>query len=206
MASKAKTALLCAYTLARAKQFTEAEALILSHEDLAKTPEAIDLLARIRMEEGDESEARRLWQSILAIYPENESARAALKLMGKRPLHINWVAILAALLPAAFLLGGFLGATFLARTVTEVPHVFNVVEWETIPTQAKINELTPFKGATKRVCIASHFFSDPNKLFSRELLTDAIGKALDLPETAIFIGDAPESMSDTAIRVELMQQ
>jgi tetratricopeptide (TPR) repeat protein len=205
MANKAKTALLCAYTLAHAKQYAEAEALILSHEDLAKTPEALDLLARIRMEEGDEPEARRLWQSILTIYPENKAARAALGAIGKKPLRINWIAVLVALLPAAFLGGGFLGASFLARTATPPPQVVTV-EWDNIPTQAKISELAPYKGATTRVCIASHFFSAPDKLFSRELLADAVGKALELPATAIFIGEASESMSDTAIRVELMQQ
>ena len=45
MASNAKTALLCAYALASARRYAEAEALILSEPEAAKTAEALDLLA-----------------------------------------------------------------------------------------------------------------------------------------------------------------
>ncbi|MGN0887020.1 MAG: hypothetical protein ACI4RT_08515, partial [Candidatus Spyradenecus sp.] len=62
--NQTKVALLCAYTLARAGHYGEAEALILSDGELSKTTEAMDLLARIRAEQGDEGEARRLWQEI----------------------------------------------------------------------------------------------------------------------------------------------
>ena len=85
MANNARTALLCAYTLATAKHYAEAEALILSDTDVAKTPEALDLLARIRAEQGDVAEARRLWQEIVSLDPDNKSARRALRNLGKPP-------------------------------------------------------------------------------------------------------------------------
>ena len=202
MANNAKTALLCAYTLAKAKQYAEAEALILSHEELAKTPEAIDLLARMRLEEGDEAEARRLWQSIQAVYPEHAPSRTALKLIGKRPVKINWVSILAVLLPVLFCVGFFSGASI---TKAPQPNV-TTVQWDKIPTQAKLDALSVYKGDVKRVCIASHFFSDPDRIFSRQLLTEYVGKALDLPASAIFIGEAPEALGEEAITVDLLRQ
>lgn len=202
MANNAKTALLCAYTLAKAKQYAEAEALILSHEELAKTPEAIDLLARIRLEEGDEAEARRLWQSIQAVYPEHAPSRTALKLIGRRPFKINWVSILAVLLPVLFFVGFLLGSS-----ITKAPQPYvTTVQWDKIPTQAKLDALSKYKGDVKRVCIASHFFSDPDRIFSRQLLTEYVGKALDLPASAIFIGEAPEALGEEAITVDLLRQ
>lgn len=202
MANNAKTALLCAYTLAKAKQYAEAEALILSHEELAKTPEAIDLLARIRLEEGDEAEARRLWQSIQAVYPEHAPSRTALKLIGKRPVKINWVSILAVLLPVLFCVGFFSGAS-----ITKAPQPYvTTIQWDKIPTQAKLDALSKYKGDVKRVCIASRFFSDPDRIFSRQLLAEYVGKALDLPTSAIFIGDAPEALGEDAITVDLLRQ
>ncbi|MBR5592093.1 MAG: hypothetical protein IKW38_06145 [Kiritimatiellae bacterium] len=202
MANNAKTALLCAYTLAKAKQYAEAEALILSHEELAKTPEAIDLLARMRLEEGDEAEARRLWQSIQAVYPEHAPSRTALKLIGKRPFKIDWVSILSVLALVLFCVGFFLGSSI---TKAPQPNV-TTVQWDKIPTQAKLDALSVYKGGVKRVCIASHFFSDPDRIFSRQLLTEYVGKALDLPASAIFIGEAPEALGEEAITVDLLRQ
>lgn len=203
MANNAKTALLCAYTLARAKQYAEAEALILSHEELSKTPEAIDLLARIRMEEGDEAEARRLWQGIQSVYPEHAPTRVALKSIGKRAIRIRWAAVFAALLPVAAALGFFITSAFFCKAPQ--PCVKTVV-WENIPTQEKIDALAAYKGTTQRVCIASHFFSAPDKLFSRTLLTEFISTAMELPPSAIFIGEAPETLGENEIQVELLQQ
>lgn len=202
MASNAKTALLCAYTLARAKQYSEAETLILSHEELSKTPEALDLLARIRMEEGDIPEARRLWQNIATVYPENKAASAALKVIGKRPLNIKWSFVWAALLPIALVAGLIIGMT-LSKTT---PASLATITWDTLPTQAKIQALSAYKGSVKRVCLSSYFFATPDRLFSRTLLTEAISEALELPTSAIFIGEAPAELSDEAIQVELLQQ
>ncbi|MBO7182050.1 MAG: hypothetical protein J6V91_04590, partial [Kiritimatiellae bacterium] len=126
MASNAKTALLCAYTLARAKQYSEAETLILSHEELSKTPEALDLLARIRMEEGDIPEARRLWQNIATVYPENKAASTALKVIGKRPLNIKWSFVWAALLPISLVAGLLIGMTLSKST----PASLATISWD----------------------------------------------------------------------------
>lgn len=203
MANKAKTALLCAYTLARAGQYAEAEALILSHDELSKTPEAIDLLARIRIEEGDEAEARRLWQSIQTIYPEYQPARNALKVIGKRQFRFRWWILAVIALPICFALGLLMGTSpFFTRAQERTV----CIDWETLPTAAKINELSAYKGTTARVCVTSHFFATPDKLFSRAILTEYIGQALELPPEAIFIGSAPEDFAPEAIRVELLQR
>lgn len=202
MASNAKTALLCAYTLARAKQYSEAETLILSHEELSKTPEALDLLARIRMEEGDIAEARRLWQNIATVYPENKAACSALKVIGKRPLRMKWNIVWAVLLPIVLLAGILIGTT-----LTKAPPArLATITWDTLPTQAKIQELATYKGAVSRVCLSSYFFAAPDRVFSRTLLTEAVSEVLELPTSAIFIGEAPAELSDEAIQVELLQQ
>jgi hypothetical protein len=38
------------------------------------------------------------------------------------------------------------------------------------------------------------------------LLTEYVGKALDLPASAIFIGEAPEALGEEAITVDLLRQ
>lgn len=200
MASNAKTALLCAYTLARARQYAEAEALILSHDELSKTPEAIDLLARIRMEEGDTAEARRLWQSIQTLYPEHTPSRNALKAMGKRPVRLPWRALLAGMIPVALVAGFLIGCH---RSVAPEPSKTLEVTWDNIPTAAKIAALSEYKGRTKRVCISSHFFSRLDRLTSRDLLTSLVAAAVDVPETDVFLGKAPADAGETAIVVEL---
>ncbi|MBQ9694326.1 MAG: hypothetical protein IJV69_06180 [Kiritimatiellae bacterium] len=199
MANNAKTALLCAYTLAKAKQYAEAEALILSHDELSKTPEAIDLLARIRMEEGDLSEARRLWQGIQTVYPEHQPSRIALKLMGHRQIKVRWAMVWACLLPFAFIIGMLVAlVTGLSSPVESV-----TILWDNIPTQAKVNALADYQGKVRRVYVASQFFSQPDKYISRAILTQMLAKRLDLPESAMFLGAATDDLSASAIRVEL---
>lgn len=78
------TILLTACTLARANRLDAAEELILSDPRLTRLPAALDLLARIRAHQGNLADARRLWNEILAIDPENKQAQAALKALDQR--------------------------------------------------------------------------------------------------------------------------
>jgi hypothetical protein len=199
MANRAKTALLCAYTLARAKQYSEAEALLLSHEELSRTPEAIDLLARIRMEEGDVPEARRLWQGIQTNYPEHEPSRVALKMIGKPQMKVRWALILASVLPFVLVIGVLLGLFIQTDAVPQRV----VVDWDRLPSQATLETLSVYRGKATRVCVASRFFADPEKVISRALLTEMMAQVLALPESAIFLGNAPSELGDEMIRVEL---
>ena len=199
MANRAKVALLCAYTLARARQYSEAEALILSHEELSRTPEAIDLLARIRMEEGDIPEARRLWQGIQTNYPEHEPSRVALKMIGKPQMKVRWALVWASLLPFVLGIGVLLGLFLQTNAVPQRV----VVDWDRLPSQATLDTLSVYRGKATRVNVASRFFVDPEKVVSRALLTELMAQVLDLPESAIFLGDAPAELSDEMIRVEL---
>lgn len=196
MASKAKTALLCAYTLARAGQYAEAEALILSHDELSKTPEAIDLLARIRMEEGDLAEARRLWQGIQSIYPEHKPSRVALKVIDKRNITIPWKTLSACAMLFAFLLGA--GVTFFCCKPAPKATSTQIV-WHQLPSMALLEELAIHKGTVKRVCISSRFFVDPKRVVSRAVLTEYVAKALEIPEESVFLGSAPESFAEKEI-------
>lgn len=201
MASNAKRALLCAYTLARAKQYSEAEALLLSDDELSKTSEAIDLLARMRMEEGDVAEARRLWQSIVTVDPNYKPAIVALKLMDRKPICISRKTILCGLLTFVFLLGVLVAAVIPWKASENAP--LATFSWERIPTRAMLSELSPYKGKATRVCLSAHFFADPTRVAQRAILTDVLAETLGLPKTAIFIGEAPVAMEENALAVEL---
>lgn len=205
MANKAKTALLCAYTLARAKQFSEAEALILSHDELSKTPEAIDLLARIRMEEGDIAEARRLWQGIQSVYPEHQPSRVALKTMGRRQIKVKWTLVLAYLMPVVLMVGfgiGILCAKGASEPLPAAPTMEHVV-WDRIPTQAKLNALKVYQGRVRRVLVTSEFFSKPETQFARNVVTQALALNLAIPESAVYYGAATDEQGEDEIQLEL---
>lgn len=82
-----ETAILRAYALASEEKFEEAEALLKSSPGALNEPSGIDLLARIRREQGDLEGARRLWESVLRLAPDYIDAQAALEsLMNPLPL------------------------------------------------------------------------------------------------------------------------
>lgn len=201
MASNAKTALLCAYALASARRYAEAEALILSEPEAAKTAEALDLLARIRAEQGDAAEARRLWREILSAQPDNRAAKVALRNLGKRPrgdARWRWACAVAAALLAG------LGAGLLLRGGAAAEPAEPVrLTWTGIPNARDLAALGAWKGQTARVTLGSAFFSDPARTAHRAVLTALVSQALGIPEEAVFLGKAPADAPEGSIRVEL---
>ncbi|MCI6589598.1 MAG: hypothetical protein MSB12_00610 [Lentisphaeraceae bacterium] len=188
--NQTKVALLCAYTLARAGHYGEAEALILSDGELSKTTEAMDLLARIRAEQGDEGEARRLWQEIQLIHPEHAPSRKALKALGKTAFVMPWKALCLLLAPL-FLAAGMVVGFLLAERKGDWQ-----VTWEGIPRTEELKALEAYHGRTEQVLISTRFFSVPERLGHRALLSAYIAEAVGVPPEAIFIGDAPEATGE----------
>lgn len=188
--NQTKVALLCAYTLARAGHYGEAEALILSDGELSKTTEAMDLLARIRAEQGDEGEARRLWQEIQLIHPEHAPSRKALKALGKTAFVMPWKALCLLLVPL-FLAAGMVVGFLLAERKGDWQ-----VTWEGIPRTEELKALEAYRGRTERVLISTRFFSVPERLGHRALLSAYIADAVGVPPEAVFIGDAPEATGE----------
>ncbi len=189
--NQTKVALLCAYTLARAGHYGEAEALILSDGELSKTTEAMDLLARIRAEQGDEGEARRLWQEIQLIHPEHAPSRKALKALGKTAFVMPWKALCLLLVPL-FLAAGMVVGFLLAERKGDWQ-----VTWEGIPRTEELKALEAYRGRTERVLISTRFFSVPERLGHRALLSAYIAEAVGVVPEAIFIGDAPETAGES---------
>lgn len=188
--NQTKVALLCAYTLARAGHYGEAEALILSDGELSKTTEAMDLLARIRAEQGDEGEARRLWQEIQLIHPEHAPSRKALKALGKTAFVMPWKALCLLLAPL-FLAAGMVVGFLLAERKGDWQ-----VTWEGIPRTEELKALEAYRGRTERVLISTRFFSVPERLGHRALLSTYIAEAVGVVPEAVFIGDAPEATGE----------
>lgn len=75
--------LLRAFLLASAGQHGEAERLLCGDRMMAESAQRLDLLARIRMEQGDETTARRLWEKLLALEPDHAGSVAALELLNR---------------------------------------------------------------------------------------------------------------------------
>ncbi len=199
MANNAKIALLCAYTLASAQRYAEAEALILSDGELAKTTEAMDLLARIRAEQGDPAEARRLWQEIRALHPEHAPSRVALKNLGKPPRTVPWRALCLLLTPFALLIGMVVGAVIVSGKAQEPI----AMTWPAMPTAAQFAELAPYQGKVARVCLASAFFAEPTRIAQRRVLTQLLSEALGVATSDILLGELPASAPAESLLVEL---
>ena len=189
--NQTKVALLCAYTLARAGHYGEAEALILSDGELSKTTEAMDLLARIRAEQGDEGEARRLWQEIQLIHPEHAPSRKALKALGKTAFVMPWKALCLLLAPLVLAAGMVVGYLLAERKGDWQ------VTWEGIPRAEELKALEAYRGRTERVLISTRFFSVPERLGHRALLSTYIAEAVGVAPEAVFIGDAPETAGES---------
>lgn len=199
MSNDTKTALLCAYTLACARHYSDAESLILSDAELSKTTEAIDLLARIRAEQGDLSEARRLWQEIQAVHPEHEPSRLALKNLGKPRKRTSCKACLALGVPALLIVGFLLGALLLPGRVRE-----KTVLWQKLPTALELNALQEGHGGkVGRVLVASDFFSKPENLRQRAVLTQFLCSALGIEPSDLFIGAGAPGQKPEAIVLKL---
>jgi len=74
--------ILRSYALSTTGLYEEAEALLKSDADALKSVSGLDLLARLRVEQGDDISARRLWQQVLEMDPSNIRALAALRMLG----------------------------------------------------------------------------------------------------------------------------
>lgn len=220
MANNAKTALLCAYALASAKHYAEAESLILSDAEVAKTPEALDLLARVRAEQGDVAEARRLWREILLTQPDNKAAKAALRNLGKPPRRRwllalgvagGWVAALVVGLAVGLVVGGLCGGILVKAFADE--RVMQIeanalicvdrLQWAGIPTARELAALKPYRGRVSTVTLGSAFFADPARSAQRAVLTAMVAEALGLPESNVFLGKPPANASEGSIHVRL---
>ncbi len=198
----AKTALLCAYTLACAKQYAKAEGLILSDTELAKTPEAMDLLARIRVEQGDIAEARRLWQEIQSLHPEHRPSHLALRNLDKPPRKQRsrtWAIIGGVVV---LLIGFLLGAFFMHRE----PDRIVTFDWPNLPNMQALRQLEQYRGQVVRITLGSEYLSDPKRSAHRAVLTDMVSQALGVKPECVFLAQAPEGLPAGAIRVELYRR
>lgn len=70
--------LMSAYALATQERFDEAERVLESCPEAVKTVSGQDLLARIRLAQGQVDQARQIWGRILSVDQDNPEAKAAL--------------------------------------------------------------------------------------------------------------------------------
>lgn len=113
----AQAALTVASGLARAGRHGEAEAAVkemLPHYET--TPSALDLLARIRAQQGRLLEAEALWTQASGLDPDNEAYRTALRRIAKIQRRPVWLGIVGPTLAAlAIVLGIWLVGVSLAH-------------------------------------------------------------------------------------------
>lgn len=213
MANNSKVALLCAYTLAKAKRYADAEALLLSDHALTKTVEALDLLARIHAERGELAEARRIWQEIQTVHPEHEPSRRALANLGKAPRKNLWKGLTFAALIVGLLVGVLLGrmCTSAPAEAPEeeppepVPTVMKpgAIRWNGIPNSEQFALLQAYRGTVSRVLVSTDFFAEPKRVAHRAILAEMLGEALGIPKGAVFIGGGAPGESPETLLLEL---
>ena len=73
--------ILRSYALSSTGLYYEAECLLTSDPAALKSAAGLDLLARLRVEQGDDVSARRLWQQVLDLEPGHEGALAAIRML-----------------------------------------------------------------------------------------------------------------------------
>lgn len=201
--NQSSTLLLCAYTLAKAKRYAEAEAMILSNAEVAKTPPAIDLLARLRVEQGDLIEARRLWEDLASTNPDYLPARNALKNFDIKP---SWFTKKRCFIGAMILL--FLGGLFLGRYFYKaeplpqapLPQTYT---WATFPRFNDLQSLQIHKGKIKRISISSHLFADPSALARRQNLLDILTHLLDVQSHQIYFAQNTPNAAPEAVVITI---
>jgi hypothetical protein len=208
--NQSATVLLRAYTLAKAKRYSEAEALILSDSEVVKTPPAIDLLARLRFEQKDLIEARRLWEELLSTYPHYSPARRALKHFDRKSrwLTLGRLTVFIIVLLALLCVGlGMYVQSLRAPTPTPLeaplaPSTPITYTWETLPRYVDLQALSPHRGKIKRILLSSHLFADPKATARRQNLIESFTYALGLEPQQIFFAEA--SASDPQERLTLI--
>ncbi len=195
-----KTTLLCAYTLAKAKRYAQAEELILSESEVAKTIEAMDLLARMRAEQGDLVEARRLWQEIQELHPEHKPSRVALRNLNKKA-HTSTPLSRLCTCAIVTLVGLILGFILASAITVAPPERYVTLNWPEIPSAAHLDQLDAWRGKVSEVKLSSSFFGDASRINNRRVLVDFITERLDLTEDAIYIATSATSTLDVKLRL-----
>ncbi|HOC54201.1 MAG TPA: tetratricopeptide repeat protein [Verrucomicrobiota bacterium] len=71
--------------LAQSDRYLEAEGILCSNGHLPENPHELDLLARIAVHQGRNSQARRLWEAALSRDPKNETYQECLTRLGDLP-------------------------------------------------------------------------------------------------------------------------
>ncbi len=105
-----------ATTLARAGRYQDAEGLLSElPRDEAATPRGLDLLARIRAQQGRLLEAEALWSQASAIDTTNEAYRAALRRIAKMQRRPVWLASLSPLIVGLAIILATVFASFAVR-------------------------------------------------------------------------------------------
>ena len=85
--------------LARSGRYLEAEGILSPNGHPSETPRDLDLLARIAVQQGRASDARRLWEHALEEDPKNSAYKECLQRLGDLPrLIISFDTILTCLI------------------------------------------------------------------------------------------------------------
>ncbi|MDO5461943.1 MAG: hypothetical protein Q4F99_00425 [bacterium] len=194
---QSSTLLLCAYTLAKAKRYAEAEAMILSNAEISKTAPAIDLLARLRIEQGDIIEARRLWEELTATHPDYLPARNALKHFETKSTCFTKKRCVVIAMFLLLGLGIFIGHMLNSQPKIPTPQVYT---WATLPRYVDLQYLNSHKGNVKRLSITSNLFADPTALARRQNLIDTLTYLLKIePHQIYFAQNTPEASADVVV-------
>lgn len=71
--------------LAHSNKYLEAEGILCANGHLPESPSELDLLARIAVRQGRNSQARRLWEAALSRDPQNKTYQECLARVGDLP-------------------------------------------------------------------------------------------------------------------------
>lgn len=102
----ANEVILQSYAFARAGLLEEAEALLKSCPEALSAVPGLDLCARLRVEQGDDSTAQRLWHQVLEMDPNNMRALAAIRMLGT-PWRLHSFVSLVARLTGLLIISSF---------------------------------------------------------------------------------------------------
>ena len=135
--------------LAAAGHYSEAEARLSAIKDGRKNPQVLDLLARIRAQQGRNAEAIEFWQMAVQMDPANADYRAGLayaEKAGKRITHPNLLPGLFLRLLAGLLLLGLLIAVFvrlgrLERSVAALPEPSTAAAVDLSSVETRLDDL-----------------------------------------------------------------
>lgn len=200
--NQSSTVLLRAYTLAKAKRYGEAEALILSDNEISKTAPAIDLLARLRIEQNDRIEAHRLWEELLATHPNYLPARQALKYFDHKPSVFTKRRCIIGGMILLFIIGIVIGMKISFNRVPQekTPIVY---AWETFPRYTDLQVLQSHRGTIKRIFVSSHLFAEAKAAARRQNLLEILTHSLDLKPECIYFAQHESNASPERVTLTI---